>query len=114
MKIKSILKILSEVKYMKSVLHRYGDSLARGTYYQHASFRAFSLDEPSTRERAAVYFDKGVPIEKKKAVAEALNKIGFYKNRNKNRMGDYQDDHDGTHYYYIYYIAYRGVHRQRP
>ncbi len=90
MKIKTVLKILREISYMKSVLRRFGDSLARGKYHQHDSFRAFSLDEPYTGEMAKLYFDRNDKKGRMASVANTLNKIGFFKNKNKRSAEDYE------------------------
>ncbi|MBR3805815.1 MAG: hypothetical protein IKJ13_03150 [Clostridia bacterium] len=90
MRIKTILKIAGEIRFVKSVLCRYGDSLARGRYYQHNSFRALSLDEGETREKARLYFDKNDSGKRMAAIAKKLSSIGYYKNKNKRSTEEYE------------------------
>ena len=80
MKLKRVFKILHEIKFVKSVLKRYSDSLARGRYYQHNSFRALSLDEPATKEKAKLYFDKNDVGKRLAGIAQKLSSIGYYTN----------------------------------
>lgn len=90
MRIKNVLRIVSEIRFIKSALRRYSGSLARGRYYQHNSFRALSLDESSTREKARLYFDMNDAGSRKVAIAKKLNSIGYYKNNNKNSTEEYE------------------------
>lgn len=98
MNIKTIIKILRETKYIRSVLKKYGDSLVCGIYYQHKSFRALSLDEPEIRERARIYFDKGGSGKRMQSVAKALNKIHFFKNKNKRSSEEYEGFYSANNY----------------
>lgn len=90
MRIQTVLKIMREIKYMRAVFRRFGDSLARGKYYQHKCFRAISLCAPATRDKARLYFDNKSSTKRTADVAMALNKIGFYKNKNRRSTEDYE------------------------
>ena len=89
-KIKSLLKIFKEIVYIRSVLRRYGDSLMRGRYYQHNIFRALSLNAPTTVENASRYFDDKDSNGRMARIAQFLNKIGFFKNKNRKSTEEYE------------------------
>ncbi|MBQ3063848.1 MAG: hypothetical protein IJC99_03490 [Clostridia bacterium] len=90
MRLKTVFRIVNETRYVKKVLRRYRDSLARGKYYQHNSFRALSLDAPDTLVRARIYFDVKKPNVRMANVAKRLNKCGFYRNKNKSSTEEYE------------------------
>ncbi len=90
MKIEALFRILREIKYVKSVLKCYGDSLMCGRYYQHNSFRALSLDKTSTREKATLYFDKNGRGRITKSIVKFLNFISYFRNNNKKSTQEYE------------------------
>ena len=90
MKIKTALKIIGEIGYLRSLIKRYGDSLANGKYYLYNSFRALSLDEPSSRERSYPYFNRTNANPRFASLALKLNKFGAFHNRNKKTRGEYE------------------------
>ncbi len=90
MRIKTVLEVLREIKYIKYVIKRYGNSLERGRYYQYNSFRALSLDDVLVKEKAFGYFNRKVIKNKRMAqVAEILNKFHFFVNRNRHSTEEY-------------------------
>ena len=89
MRIKTILDLFGEARYMRSIIKRYGDSLARGKYYMFSNFRSMSLDKPEVRAVANKYFIKGKIPARTAKVANALNKSGYFRNKNKNSTEEY-------------------------
>lgn len=89
MKIKSVLHILKEIKYMKSVIKKYGDLLSCGKYILFDGFRAMSLNDTETLKRAHIYFDKPGISPRMASIAQKLNKISFFANKNKKSTAEY-------------------------
>lgn len=98
MQIRMLLKIWHEANYMKAALKRYSGSLACGKYHQHNSFHAFSLDEPETRAKACLYFDKSNAWKRIVSVTSFLNRIGYYSNKNKRSTGEYEGFYVANNY----------------
>ena len=98
MKIRNALKFLNEIKYMRSVFRRFGDSLVRGRYYQYGCFRALSLDESVTRSKADLYFVNKNMGRRKEKITKILNKIGFFNNRNRWSTEDYEAFYSANNY----------------
>ncbi len=90
MRIKAILGILKEIKYLKSVLNRYSSSLEKGKYYLFNSFRAMSVDRSPSKETAFRYFDRKTPNKRLEGIARKLNRIGFFHNKNRNSTEEYE------------------------
>ncbi len=83
MKFKNALKLMKEVKYLYSLLKRYGGSLVNGRYYIYSSFRAMTLDEKQSRERSYAYFNKSNVNHRLANIAKFINKTGCFYNRKK-------------------------------
>ncbi len=98
MKIKSALRILGEIKYVKSVLKRYSDVLACGKYHQHNIFRALSLDSPEVSEKSRLYFEKGSSSKIMQSIIKFLNGIGYFTNKNKKSTGEYDGFYIANNY----------------
>ena len=88
MKLRSVLDILKETAYLRSIIKRYGDSLVQGRYYLFDSFRAMSVTEAIPQ--ASVYFERGKSSPRKASIAKKLNRLGYYKNTNKNTTAEYE------------------------
>ena len=82
MRIQTVLSVLKEIKYLKSVIKNYGDSLKCGKYYLFEGFRAMSLDNKTSREKAFSYFNKPVNDRVKKKLSHILNKTLYFTNKN--------------------------------
>ncbi len=98
MKIKTVFKILNEIRYIRSVLKCYSGSLACGKYYQHNSFCALSLDSPDIRKKSHLYFDKNDAGKRMISIAEKINSIGFFRNKNKNSDEEYEGFYIANNY----------------
>ena len=98
MKIKSVLNILNEIRYMKSVLRKNGHLLAAGRYRVFDSFRAMSLEDDRVLACAHPYFDKPGISFRMAWVAAWLNKIGYFANRNKCASGKYEAFYTANNY----------------
>ena len=98
MTIKGIAGILREIKYFKSVMREYGDSLVRGKYHIHPVFRAISLYDPDIGKAAREYFDKYKPARGVRIASHCLNKIGFLHNKNKQSTEEYEAIYTANNY----------------
>lgn len=98
MKIKTLFDVLHEIKYLKTIFNRYSDRLVRGKYTQHNSFRAMSLDVPSIKEKAEVYFDKDDAGKLKKKVLKKLNAVNFFCNRNRQSAEEFDGIYVANNY----------------
>ena len=90
MKIKSAVEIIKEIHYLRSLMKRYGDSLARGKYYLFDSFRSMSLDSAETKNVANVYFGRAKSTKRKMNIAKLLNKYGCFRNKNRKTTSEYE------------------------
>ncbi len=98
MRIKSVLHILREIQYMKSVMKQYGDRLSQGKYFLFNGFRAMALNEPTTLEQAGPYFDKPGKNARMAKIAAKLNNFGYYSNRNKKSTSEYEAVYTANNY----------------
>ena len=98
MKIKSVFRILNEIRYVKSVLKSYSNVLVRGKYYQYNSFRALTLNSPSVKGKAHLYFDENVCGNVQAAIANFLNRISFFNNKNKYTTEEYDGFYIANNY----------------
>lgn len=89
MKLHTVLSVLKQITYLKSIVKDYGDSLAQGKYYLFDIFRAMSLNEPDTLKSSSRYFNMTGVDPNKARVAAILNKTGYFTNKNKKTKGDY-------------------------
>ena len=89
MRIKSVLHILSEIRYLRSILKKYSSCFAAGKYIVFDGFRAMSLNDESTLKRAHLYFDKPGVSARMASIASKLNKINYYTNKNKKSTSEY-------------------------
>ena len=113
MRIKTILDLFGEARYMRSIIKRYGDSLARGKYYMFSNFRSMSLDKPEVRAVANKYFIKGKIPARTAKVANALNKSGYFRNKNKNSTEEYVALYSANNYDKVREIKLFSFDRQR-
>ena len=90
MKIKGVVEIIKEIRYLRSIIKKYGDSLARGKYYLFDSFRALSLNSLESKAAADAYFGRAKSTNRKRQVAKVLNKYGFFCNRSKASTSEYE------------------------
>ena len=90
MRIKTILRIIKEIKYLKSVLKCYGDSLEKGKYHLFNSFRAMSIDRDESRKTAFEYFNRKSVNPRMANVADKLNSIKFFRNKRRNSTEEYE------------------------
>lgn len=95
MKLKTVLDILKEISYLRSLLKRYGASLENGRYHLFDSFRAMSLS--GSKSKAEVYFGSAKSTPKKKRIAKVLNKIGYFKN-NAKTTAEYEAFYSANNY----------------
>lgn len=98
MKIKAAFKIINEIRFLRSVLKNYGNSLMPGKYYLFDGFRALSLNDQKTKEIALKYFDKPGKNRRMANIAKKLNKIGYFKNRNKRSSKEYEAFYTANNY----------------
>ena len=89
MKIKTILGILKEFRYLQSILKHYSDSLVAGKYYLHDNFHTMALKDPEVMEKVQQNFRKSTTNSRVKSLIHAFNKIGFFFNRNRDSVGEY-------------------------
>lgn len=97
MRIKTILRLAQESLYLRRTLARYSGCLARGKYHLFDNFRSMSLADTEQIKKAAVYFGKEHG-GRKGSVAKKLNKIGFFRNNNKNSTGEYTAFYSANNY----------------
>ena len=90
MKIRSAFSVYKEIRYLKSVIKKYGDSLAQGNYHLFGCFRSMSLAEPEIMALASPYIGKQALSNIKTSIACELNRIHFFKNKNKKTNGKYE------------------------
>lgn len=98
MKIKAILHILREIRYIRSVLKLYSNCLAPGQYILLDGFRAIALNDTEVLESAHAYFDKPGVNPKMKAIAKKLNKFGYYVNKSKKSTAEYEAFYTSNNY----------------
>lgn len=98
MRIRSALNILREIKYMKSVIKRYGDRLSKGKYILFDGFRAMALNDSATLNRAHPYFDKPGIRPRMASIAAKLNKFGYYSNNNNKTTSEYEAFYTANNY----------------
>ena len=98
MRIKSAIRILKEVVYLKSVLKRYSDSMECGKYFLFDGFRAMSKDDFKTKERAKVYFTKPGINSRMVQVASILNRTSYYSIKNKRSSEEYDAFYTANNY----------------
>lgn len=98
MKIKSVLNILKEIKYLKSVLSLYGDSLVVGKYHLFDGFRSMALNDPEAIKRANPYFTKPGVNSRMASIARKLNQVGYFKNKNRNSTEEYEAFYTANNY----------------
>ena len=98
MKIKSVLNIFREIRYMKSVLKAYSDRLSAGKYVLFDGFRAMALNDSQTLTHAHSYFDKPGINPRMASVARKLNKMGYYTNKNKRSTAEYEAFYTANNY----------------
>ncbi|MBE6667454.1 MAG: hypothetical protein E7607_03990 [Ruminococcaceae bacterium] len=89
MNVKTVIKTYRELKYLRSVIKRYGDSLAPGKYYLFSSMRAMAHDIPETMDEAKKYFDKKRAKSKLTSLISKLNNTKYFYNKNKASDGRY-------------------------
>lgn len=90
MKIRSAFSVYKEIRYLKSVIKKYGDSLAQGNYHLFGCFRSMALAEPEIMALASPYIEKQALSNTKASIACKLNRIHFFKNKNKKTNGKYE------------------------
>ena len=79
MKIRSAFSVYKEIRYLKSIIKAYGDSLVQGKYYLFGCFRSMSLADAEVMPLASSYLDKQALSDRKAAIACKLNRIHFFK-----------------------------------
>ena len=90
MRIKTLFKILRELRYICSVLKSHSDSLAVGNYVLLDNFRAMSLNDCVALEASHRYFDKVGTSSRMALIARKLNKIRIFNNKNKKSTEEYE------------------------
>lgn len=88
MKFSSVIHTFKEARYLRSLILRYGDSLARGNYLLFDNFRSLALD--SKKSTAEKFFSNKTTTPMKARLIRLLNKICFFKNTNKNTSAEYE------------------------
>lgn len=96
-RIKTLIRYLKEVSYLRSVLIRYGDSLAQGKYCLFDNFRSMSLATSPQKEKAEVYFGKASG-SKRGSITKFLNRINYYQNKNKKSTEEYTALYSANNY----------------
>lgn len=84
MKIRSVLSVYKEIRYLKSIIKTYGDSLAQGNYHLFGCFRSMSLEDAEIMALASPYIEKQALSNIKASIACKLNRIHFFKNKKTN------------------------------
>lgn len=98
MKVKTVLSLLKQIKYLKSVIRHCGGSLVSGKYILFDGFRSMALDDSEILECAKKYFNKpGIDSNKAKCAA-LLNKISYFKNRNRNSTAEFEAFYTSNNY----------------
>lgn len=90
MRIKSVLRILREIKYIKSILKRYRFLLAPGKYILFDNFRSMALNNEQTLAQASKYFGKSKTKSRRTAIVEKINRTNFFVNHNKGALAEYE------------------------
>ena len=90
MKLKTVLFILGEIRYLRSIVKKYAELLSPGKYRLFPGFKSMALDAPETLECAQAYFNKPGVNTKMASLADKLNKIGYFKNRSKRSSAKYE------------------------
>lgn len=98
MKIKNILHILREVKYLRSVLKRYSGRLVKGEYVLLANFRTLSLQNSETFNFANLYLKKPNESSRLAEIAQRFNKKKSFVNRNKKTTAEYDVIYTSNNY----------------
>lgn len=88
MQLNSIIYTFKEACYMRSLVRRYGDSLAPGNYLLFENFRFLSLD--SQKNSAEKFFGNKSTSPKKAKFIRWLNKTQFFRNAKKNTSAEYE------------------------
>ncbi len=89
MRIKTVFSRLRQIRYLKSVIKRYSDSLTIGEYKVSDSLRSAVLNDGEICEQSKRYFYKPGISSSKAKIAEFFNKLHILKNTNRNSSGEY-------------------------
>lgn len=84
----TLLSVLKEITYLRSIIKCYGGSLEQGRYHLFDNFRSMCL--VGSKDKAAIYFDREKSTPKKVSIVKKLNKLGYYKNSNKKTTAEYE------------------------
>ncbi len=96
MKIRSVINLAKEIFYLRSLITRYGDSLARGRYWLFDNFRSLALDEQ--RADAVAFWGNGGSSENRKRIIKWLNLSGCFCNHKKNTTAEYEAIYSANNY----------------
>jgi len=89
-KIKNLKLILREIRYFKNLIKKYGIILKKGKYRLFPSRRAVVLENKYSIEKATPYFSKNIKKYKLLIFIELLNKLGYFRNANRNSYEEYE------------------------
>ena len=98
MDIKRIFTITNQLRYLKSIIHIYGDSLKKGKYFMFGGYRALSYNSDDVLGRAAAYFEKSRKSGKLATLVSKINKTSYFYNSNKNSSEEYEAIYTANNY----------------
>lgn len=91
-------QISFEIRYIRKLIKKYGESLLTGRYRMYPSMRAIVADKEQSIKSADPYFDKGKKVTRLTELINVLNKANCFYNRKNSSAEKYEAIYSANNY----------------